>query len=1123
MRVPKLSLPFFVSIVLLTCLSINHVCAQAGTASLSISVTTTDPTCGASNGTILVTATGGTPPYTYSVNGFYQNSGYFDGRGPGTVIMGVKDATNAIQTTTVTLTETKHQPSATAAITNNPSVCNGINGVVTLSPIGGVPPYQYSFDYDANYQTSNVFSNLSFGQYAFYVMDANGCVGYAPIVKLIDNNCPIVIWGWSYGQIMFCNTMGYIRITGVSGGTPPYQYSIDGINYQVSPDFNNLGPAIYNVYVKDATGFTKVLAFQIGTACRVDITYVAVDAACMQNDGALTVTAIKGTPPYTYSIDGINYQSGNIFTGLAAGIYTVTVKDAANKMATRTATVYDRCPVVSLAATGETCLLHDGTVTAAAIKGTPPYQYSIDGVNFQTSNIFTGLDAGDYTITLKDALSFTSVTTVKVENVCLNVSAGATNSTCGNRNGSILISASNGTAPYQYSIDGINFQPVNSFTGLAAGPYTVSVKDATGKTGNATITVNNTAGPQINATGTPALCNNNEGAITISGVGGTTPYQFSLDGTTYQNNGTFNNRDSGAYTAWVKDANGCTASQPVNVDLNCPSLTANFVNETCGSSNASIALSATGGTPPYQFSIDGVNFQNNTIFSSLTAGTYTVSVKDALGAIKTAPVTINNVCPRVSVVVTDGLCGAANASLIATGANGTAPYEYSKDGTNFQFSNSFTGLTNGTYTITVRDANGLTNTTSAVVRNFPGPTISATSNSATCINNDGSINISSTGGTLPLRYSIDGTTFLSSNVFSGLPRDNYVATVKDANGCLATQVVVVSISNNLSFNAGVNPTICEGAATIFNCTSNGSVFNWSPSAGLSNPSILNPSASPGITTTYYVTVSLGVCIKVGSVTVFVNPAPVADAGNGSTICFGQSAQLSGAGGLNYNWTPAAYLSDAAIANPAVVQPSSTISYALIVTDGNGCKSIQPSTVTITVTPPSKVFAGNDTSIVMNQPFTLQAKDVNNSGFTQYGWTPSFGLNNSAAQNPVAVLDRNMTYTVIATTPQGCSGTDEINIKVYQGPDIYVPNAFSPNRDGRNDVLKAIPVGIKEFKYFNVYNRWGQLIFSTKDASRGWSGEISHVPQAAGTFVWMAEGLDGKGNVVRRRGTVVLIR
>lgn len=884
----KLTLPRLLLMVLLTCLSVNKLFSQI----IFPDIKTTGATCGVPDGTVLITPTGGMPPFTYSLGGLTQNTGYFTGLRPGVYSIIVRSATSNHYTSVIV--NTKDQPVVTANVIN-PSGC-GSNGSVALNVSGGTPPYKYGLIIDGNYQTSNIITGLPIGAYTFYVIDANGCIGTTKAV-LIDNNCPMVFYAVGASTLVSCINKGNIFISGITGGTAPYQQSLDGINYQSLGIINNLEAGVYTVYIKDAAGLVKTMGFQMADGCRPDFIYVTTVANCQQHDGVITITNPIGTPPFSYSIDGINYQPGNVFGGLASGSYTITMKDDFNRTVSKVVAVNDNCPQLSLTATGETCRGNDGTITATVTKGTAPFEYSTDGVNYQANPVFSVLPAGDYTITVKDALGFTGTATVKVNNVCIDVSSVATNSTCGNSNGGIVVAAARGTIPYEYSIDGINFQAGNSFSGLAAGPYTVWAKDAAGKINSTAITINNTAGPQINATATPALCTDKEGTVSISGTGGTTPYLFSIDGTNYQKNGTFNNRASGNYTAWIKDANGCTASQPV----------------------------------------------------------------------------------------------------------------------------------------------------------------------------------------------------------------------------------VVLVTDNLTFTPGNNPTICEGDTTVFTCTSNGNSFNWSPALGLRNASTLNPAATPGITTKYYVTASLGVCTKKDSVTVFVNPAPLADAGNGTTICYGQSAQLNGAGGISYNWSPATYLSNAAIADPEVVRPSSTMTYSLKVTDATGCTSIQPAKVTITVTPPAKVFAGNDTAIVMNQPFVLQAVDINNSRFTQYQWSPAYGLSNSAVQNPVALLNENITYTVTATTPQGCSGMDAINIKVYRGPEIYVPNAFSPNGDGRNELLKAIPVGIKEFKYFNVYNRWGQLIFSTKDASKGWNGEVNHQQQGTGAFVWMAEGVDGKGNVIRRRGTVTLIR
>lgn len=258
--------------------------------------------------------------------------------------------------------------------------------------------------------------------------------------------------------------------------------------------------------------------------------------------------------------------------------------------------------------------------------------------------------------------------------------------------------------------------------------------------------------------------------------------------------------------------------------------------------------------------------------------------------------------------------------------------------------------------------------------------------------------------------------------------------------------------------------------------------------------------------------------------VYVNPLPVANAGPDASTCFGKNIQLHGSGGAIYQWSPATYLSNTGIANPFVVLPPvGTLNYYLTVTDANGCKALNSDTVTITVSPAVNVFAGRDTSIAMNQPLQLNATDINNAGFVNYTWTPSFGLNNTRIKNPVAVLNRDITYTVTATTIAGCEAKDDITVKVFLGPEIYVPNAFTPNHDGLNDVIRPILIGIKELKYFAVYNRYGQEVYRTSVQSAGWDGMINGKMQNTGAYIWSAEAIDYRGHTITRNGTVILIK
>lgn len=156
-------------------------------------------------------------------------------------------------------------------------------------------------------------------------------------------------------------------------------------------------------------------------------------------------------------------------------------------------------------------------------------------------------------------------------------------------------------------------------------------------------------------------------------------------------------------------------------------------------------------------------------------------------------------------------------------------------------------------------------------------------------------------------------------------------------------------------------------------------------------------------------------------------------------------------------------------------------------------------------------------------FGLYAIDINNSGITSYLWSPVYGLNNSGIARPITTLDRDMVYMVTGKTASGCEGTATVSVKVFEGPEIFVPTAFTPNGDNTNDILRAKPIGIKAYNYFRIYNRWGQLMFNTTDFSKGWDGTINGLPQNSGTYVWMAEGVDFKGRVIKRKGSTLLLR
>jgi gliding motility-associated-like protein len=490
----------------------------------------------------------------------------------------------------------------------------------------------------------------------------------------------------------------------------------------------------------------------------------------------------------------------------------------------------------------------------------------------------------------------------------------------------------------------------------------------------------------------------------------------------------------------------------------------------------------------------------------------------------------------LAVAPTSGSCGLSNGAItvsVVSTAPGIVPpftfYLIPPVGLPLvQASGVFTGLGTGTYGIEVVDANGVTST----VQYYPiyvstAPQIATTTppTASICEKNIGTIAITYTGGgQTPISYALDNGAYGSSPSFSNVAAGPHTVYAQDAVHCITSLPVIVPLSIDLTLTMPNDTTICQGTQGVLQPTSNATIFAWTPATGLSNAGIIDPVADPTTTTTYTLTATLGVCSETGTQTVNVLAAPVASAVSPVGTCYGKSVELKGSGGASYQWSPSTDLSNPEQQDPIMVDPHASQTYHLTVVGANGCTSLEPATVVVNVVPPLKVFAGDDTSVVVGQSVPLDAVDVKNVGFTQYVWTPVAGLSNANIVDPTALVNASITYTVTATAPDGCQGVDSMTIKAFTTQaDIFVPNAFTPNNDGHNDLLHAIPIGIAEFKYFTVYNRWGQQVFSTTNASLGWDGTLSGHTLLPGTFVWVAAGLDYTGRLVQRKGVVLLIR
>ena len=242
----------------------------------------------------------------------------------------------------------------------------------------------------------------------------------------------------------------------------------------------------------------------------------------------------------------------------------------------------------------------------------------------------------------------------------------------------------------------------------------------------------------------------------------------------------------------------------------------------------------------------------------------------------------------------------------------------------------------------------------------------------------------------------------------------------------------------------------------------------------------------------------------------------------TAICTGQSVRLATtSNGQTFSWQPQNGLDNAAALEP-VATPEATTQYIITATKGF-CN--QTDTVRINVAPKIEVNVTPDAVIEYNVPFQLNATSpqISNYTGTTFLWTPSDGLNDAAIQSPIAVLQENQLYTVDVTSDLGCKGTGQVNLSIKRQEAIIIPSAFSPNGDGRNEVLTPVINDIESIRYFRIYNRWGQLVFFTDQLDTGWDGTFKGGAAISGTYVWEIEGVSTKGRVISKKGAVLLLQ
>jgi len=348
-------------------------------------------------------------------------------------------------------------------------------------------------------------------------------------------------------------------------------------------------------------------------------------------------------------------------------------------------------------------------------------------------------------------------------------------------------------------------------------------------------------------------------------------------------------------------------------------------------------------------------------------------------------------------------------------------------------------------------------------------------------------------------------------------------------GCNAYDVVTIHVDNPLPVSVGPDLSICLDDSIQLNAI-NGNTYSWTPSTGLSCTTCSNPWAKPTSTTTYIVTATNGCFTTKDTITITVNPSVNASAFGSTTVCPGDTVQLSASGGVTYSWSPPDGLNDANIQNPFAVDYTST-TYTVLVANQFGCSDTASVTINVynipdvVVTPQDpNSNAHCDTSVYLGNSVSLSA-----TGGVTYLWQPPTYLDDPTSSTPVSILpqDSFITYYVTVTSAEGCKNIDSVTVCVDWNALVLVPSGFSPNSDGHNDLCRLLVRGIFSLDQFYIYNRWGEVVFQTDNLdyaeNTGWDGKYKGTEEPVGVFVYLVMGTDHTGNSIQRQGNVTLVR
>ena len=934
--------------------SANGTASQPTQLTASISSPTNVSCNGASDGSATVTANGGTADYTY----LWSNNATtptVNGLAAGTYNVTITDANSCTATASTTITQPEALTASITASTN--ASCNGASdGSATVTANGGTTDYTYLW---SNNATTPAVSDLAAGNYSVTVTDANGCTATANATITEPTELTSEL---SAGTIA-CNGSTTNIANTVDGGTEPYQYYWS--NSSTEQNLSGVIAGTYTVTVRDNNGCSVVESLEITQPDALTTSLSATSILCNGQTSNITNTVAGGTPNYTY-----NWNNGSTtqnLEGVGSGTYNVTVTDANSCTATSSITVNEPEELTSELSAGTiACNGSTTDITNTVTGGTTPITYEWNnGTNTQN---LTGVVAGTYSVTVRDNNSCSVVReiTITQPNV-LAVSVDAGSVACNGSTTTASAVVSGGTEPYEYQWS--NSATTQTITDIIAGTYSVTVTDDNGCSTNAFTTITQPDALAVTISGSTSVCEGTTTTLTANVQGGTADFTYSWSNSATTSSITTPQLTTATeYSVTVTDANNCSASASVNVEIgDTPGITIADVTPICVGGNtmlqANVSNAGTGYTVEWSSTDTGAGLPADITTDAITvaptsAGTYTYTVSlTATSCSDGQPFTSSdnvqllvNELPDAAITnntnETTITCSTTEISLTATG------------GTNYVWSNGVETADNnitaaGIYTVTVTDDNGCSSTTNiTLTQNIEAPMVSINNITGTTLLTctTTTIEVEATGTGTAYQWSNNVNTVTNSFTEAG----TYTVTATADNGCTSTAAIeitpnadapTVSITNN----TGETELTCALTSISVTAEGSGTSYLWSNGANTAE----NTLTAPG---TYTVTATAGNGCTASDqiiITQDIEAPEIIASATDSTICQGVSTTISAIGGNSYTWSPETGL-PTTVGASIEATPAATTTYTVTSIGSNGCTGSGEITIAVNM-PTSSEF------------------------------------------------------------------------------------------------------------------------------------------------------------------------